>query len=283
MPEDKKGAKKENLHMSGLTNIAICKENQKIISENAYRLDRCQTKFIHSQTKHQAVKVLSPKLIREIERTDIPHGSGCEIEVVNAGSLAYRTDLVMNFANPVNPGGGYLFGAAAQEECLCRESTLYASLSSKAAGEMYLANRNNEDMFDTDYMLLSPCVEVFRNADLELLPEPYTVAVLTIAAPNLYGKAGMVGQKDTDRYMKKRIRQFLKCGAYYGYKTATLGAWGCGAFGHDAKRVAGYFKEILIKEGYQKYYDKIIFAVYDISLEQYNYQCFETAFQTFAR
>lgn len=264
--------------MSGLTNIAICKENQKIISENAYCMNGCQMEFLHSKTKHQDVRVLSPSHIREIEQANIPHGSGCKIEVVNADSFAYRTELVMNFANPVNPGGGYLYGAAAQEECLCRESTLYASLSSKAAEEMYLANRKNEDFFDTDYILLSPCVEVFRNAALELLSEPHTVAVMTVAAPNLHGKAGMASQEDIDCYMKKRIRQYLKCGAYYGYHTLTLGAWGCGAFGHDAERVAGYFKEILMGEGYQTYYDKIIFAVYDTAAGQYNYQCFKMAF-----
>lgn len=97
-------------------------------------------------------------------------------------------------------------------------------------------------------MLLSPYVDVFRNASLELLEKPYTLAVMTIAAPNLYGKASMANQKGIDHYMEKRIRQFLKCGAYYGYKTVTLGAWGCGAFGHDAKRVAEYFRRVLIDE-----------------------------------
>ena len=41
--------------------------------------------------------------------------------------------LVLNFANPVNPGGGVRRGARAQEEDLCRKSSLLLSLESETA------------------------------------------------------------------------------------------------------------------------------------------------------
>nr|WP_298055765.1 poly(ADP-ribose) glycohydrolase domain-containing protein [uncultured Lachnoanaerobaculum sp.] len=66
-------------------------------------------------------------------------------------------------------GGGYKSGACAQEECLCRQSTLYESIRSPKASGMYKYNFKFGTAFDSDYMLLSPVVDVFRN---NLIPHP---------------------------------------------------------------------------------------------------------------
>lgn len=50
--------------------------------------------------------------------------------------------------------------------------------------EMYRYNRKNPSPVDSDYMLLSPNVCVFRGTDGVLLDEPYSVSVFTIPAPN---------------------------------------------------------------------------------------------------
>ena len=59
-----------------------------------------------------------------------------EIQVANETTLGAarrlvaegRRPLALNFANGVTPGGGFLRGARAQEETLCRSSALYLTL-----------------------------------------------------------------------------------------------------------------------------------------------------------
>jgi uncharacterized protein (TIGR02452 family) len=46
--------------------------------------------------------------------------------------------LALNFVNGIHPGGGFLGGARAQEEVLCRSSALYQTLVNDP---MYEAHR----------------------------------------------------------------------------------------------------------------------------------------------
>jgi len=64
---------------------------------------------------------------------------------------------------------------------------------------------------------------------------------------------------------------------YYDYKDLVLGAWGCGAFGHNPYRVANYFYQLLFEEGYRFCFEYIIFAIYDKG-EKKNFNAFSEVF-----
>lgn len=68
---------------------------------------------------------------------------------------------VLNYASARNPGGGYLNGAQAQEESLCRGSALHATLL--RAPEFYAHHRAERSAFYTDRVIHSPGVPVFRD------------------------------------------------------------------------------------------------------------------------
>lgn len=68
-----------------------------------------------------------------------------------------KTNLVaLNFASARNQGGGFLAGAIAQEEDLCRASGLYGCLKRKPL--FYNANIMCDDAFYTHGVLYSPNV-----------------------------------------------------------------------------------------------------------------------------
>jgi uncharacterized protein (TIGR02452 family) len=92
-----------------------------------------------------------------------------------------QTDIVaLNFASARNVGGGFLGGAIAQEEDLCRASALYACIKSKPM--FYNANILCDGSLYTDGIIYSPNVPFFRNDDNEFLEETFPLSIITAPA-----------------------------------------------------------------------------------------------------
>lgn len=93
--------------------------------------------------------------------------------------------VLLNFASARNPGGGFLNGARAQEEDLCRCSGLYPTLTLPQAAPYYEFNRAQRSLHYTDHMIYSPDVPWFRTQGRgTLLAEPFLCSVITAPAPN---------------------------------------------------------------------------------------------------
>ncbi len=253
--------------------IDMAQESIQITKQGWYRKDLRQIRLVGAPYQSFSdVVVFDTDKLTAIQNDDDAFfersfcgSDGCQFFLLDADSFEAARELehplVMNFANSVTPGGGFLYGARAQEESLCRCSTLYASISSGPAMEMYRYNRRHPSPVDSDYMLLSPSVCVFRDADGKLLNEPYPVSVFTIPAPNKRGLARLAPQEELDQVMTDRLHKFLLAAARYGYRNLVLGAWGCGAFGHDTERVAGYFYDLFFEKGLAGYFDTVVFAI----------------------
>lgn len=187
--------------------------------------------------------------------------------------------LVLNLANPVNPGGGVHKGARAQEEDLCRKSSLLMSLESREAKKYYDYNKSLHTYMGSDALMITPYVEIIKDENGELLDDTVVVSVLTCAAPMLSrGKEGM-SEPEYEEMVYNRIMGMLKCAAYLGYKHLVLGAWGCGAFGNDAHVMSDLFYKALKEINYNEHteedlFRRIDFAVLDRTDNQYNFKEF---------
>ncbi|MFJ2157933.1 TIGR02452 family protein [Streptomyces sp. NPDC087856] len=191
------------------------------------------------------------------------------IEVTGESSLEAARRLtgpvaVLNFASARNPGGGFLNGAQAQEEALCRASALYTCLL-EARG-FYDHHRAHRDPFYTDRVIHSPAVPVFRDDKGRLLDEPFTAGFLTAAAPN----AGVVLRTaperaaELPRALAVRAERVLETAVAHGYRRLVLGAWGCGVFRNDPAQVAGAFHALLGPGGrFAAAFEHVVFGVLD--------------------
>jgi uncharacterized protein (TIGR02452 family) len=190
-----------------------------------------------------------------------------------------KNPLCLNFASAKNPGGGFQSGAQAQEECLARASGLYPSLTLKM--DYYNANRAHSSSLYTNHMIYSPSVPVFRNDDDVLLPEPYTVSVVTSPAVN----AGAVRQNQPDIIhqikptMEQRIRSVLAVGRHHGHHAIVLGAWGCGVFRNNPAEIAQWFADALQSDPrFVGAFDYVVFAVLDVAQNMPTFNAFRDVF-----
>lgn len=297
-----------------MDNVQVLCETLDIIRDRCYPKDgyRCCLK-LQPEEISEAI-YLSPERVAELKAAPgekITYFTGrCAHPVTNQDSFTaarkmvgwerYKHDaahdhpeadpnrvLVLNFANPFQPGGRVRQGARFQEEDLCRKSTLLLSLESKDAAPYYAAHRASGSPLASDAILLSPNVEIFRGADNELLRESLVVSVLTCAAPMV--NAGVRPAEDElEQLLYDRIMGMLHTAAAYRYHYLVLGAWGCGGFGNDAAQIARLFFQTL-KDfrrsgcGYteEDYFRCVEFAVLDHSPTQYNFSCFERQFENF--
>jgi len=168
--------------------------------------------------------------------------------------------LALNFANGVSPGGGFLGGARAQEEVLCRSSGLYATLR---GDHMYDVHRRQESDDSSDWAILSPDVPVFRSDAGTTLGSPWPLSFITCAAPY----APSVGQPRSGDLLQARIHRVFQIARAYGYKTLVLGAWGCGAFANDPGRTARDFRAALQSQ-FEGSFDQVVFAIADWSRDR---------------
>lgn len=168
--------------------------------------------------------------------------------------------LALNFANGVHPGGGFLSGARAQEEVLCRSSALYLTL---AGDPMYDAHRQRPRPDSTDWAILSPDVPVFRTDCGQPLAKPWLLSFITCAAP----VAPVIGQPEAGGLLEARIHRVLAIAAAYGYTVLILGAWGCGAFGNAPQRTAEDFRHAL-ETAFAGAFSGVRFAITDWSPER---------------
>ena len=244
--------------------FVIAQETMQITKDRQYEVDG---KIVHfPDVDTEEVIPYDPDLGAEmIEVKKRANGAG-RIIVTNEDSFEaaarYKNPLVMSFANALHPGGGFKMGSNAQEESLCRASTLYESISSEKGKLMYDFNTNHPSKVWSDFMMISPNVCVFRNREGELLAKPYVVGVITVPAPNRAGPAFRLPKKKTAEAMEQRLRIMLSVAYLNNYRNLVLGAWGCGVFRNEAKDVAEHFRKVLIDEGYAKYFNEICFAIH---------------------
>jgi uncharacterized protein (TIGR02452 family) len=173
----------------------------------------------------------------------------------------------LNFASATHPGGGFLSGARAQEEYLCRSSALYLTLKDCPMYDDHRKYQDDDGCFFTDAMIYSPDVPVFRDDDHSLLPSPHLASFISCAAPIAKFASLDLKLAYLPEFLRWRISKILSVAQWNCHNSLILGAWGCGAYGNDGYEVADIFYQALTVE-FAGSFKEVTFAIVDTSPEE---------------
>ena len=265
--------------MSELANIRITRETLRIVAESSYRVGGADVRF--PDVDFRAAEVWRMEdLVPSGEPVSGQLGERrISVENIDVLEMALRLDnpLVLNFANAHFAGGGFYLCANAQEESICRRSTLYASLKSPEAKKFYRENNLHIRRAEADTLVYSPNVVVFRNERCELLSEPRMVSVVSAAAPNRRALGVFLSRRALESVFERRVRMIMELALRKGHRNLVLGAWGCGAFGNSPALVAECFRKVVVDERYADRFDFVGFAI-PYRRNDRNFRAFERCF-----
>jgi uncharacterized protein (TIGR02452 family) len=199
---------------------------------------------------------------------EVQHTEGTKqglVKVFNTNTFNAASTLVkegysvaaLNMASGVSPGGGVVRGSNAQEESLCRESTLYPCLNTEPLWvNYYKYHKSLDGAAYTDAVIYTPGIMVLRRPR-------FSVNIVSVAAPNL--KRCTIDTKTSAGIIKTRVAKVMDICASKGDTAIVLGALGCGAFENDAVLVSSELKTLLFDEAYAKLFEKVYFAVLGVT------------------
>lgn len=257
----------------------VCENNDSL--KNSIEKSRLEQKIYWEGEKieHGQPRVAAPvKLVLSKQKT---------VEATRKYAEDGKKVCILNFASSVTPGGGVLIGAQAQEECICRVSTLYFAISDKnTAGRFYdkhweLIREKKMNRRNTDDIIYTPNVVVVcdESSGEKMLSEEewYTVDVITCAAPDIRITNDETeyrpGSEELYREFVKRWRCILAAGAKHKADVLILGAFGGGVFANPPELVARAFCDAVVD--FKNYFDTIEFAIYSSGEDNINYSKFE--------
>lgn len=267
--------------------IKVFTHNLDIFRDGAYRTetDRVVTLPVSGSFVDESELFSAPIVLPEDYKK-----SDTEISVINKDCILVTRQLVeqgynpavLNMASLYHPGGGVLQGSGAQEEELCRRSTLAISLYQFSLpggrygdlADMVRVKRRAEryPMDNTYGGIYSPDITFFRGTQEEgyaLLDEPFRAGVISVASLNYNPKHGHntldngnIPEADKP-VLKEKIRTILRIGHLKGHDSLVLGALGCGAFCTPPAQMARLFHEVMDEQEFQGRFRKIVFAIID--------------------
>lgn len=274
--------------------IEVYKNNLEVYRQWGYVTDSGkEVELTDKQKTLDATKVYSKPFSVEnnpvrFDKTDlVVEPLGC----LEAGLKMMERGLnpaILNFADAYEACGMYNEGSNAQEESLCRESTLpptlYQYYKKLWARKSSVPMRETPGYpMDKNYGGIYSKVTVFREGPLggfRFLETPYDTAVISVACLRFTRKSLDENGVDTNHsdieyrdehtgswtpegkeIMCNKVRTIYRIAIENGHDSVVLGAWGCGVFKQRREHIARLFVSVVNEPEFKGKLKELFFAV----------------------
>lgn len=268
--------------------LRVYKNNAKIFADWQYQAQSGKIVQLGDRQAHlDATKVYRDVADASgVPARDAATVTGCANEdcLVVAHTLINKglNPAVLNLADALHACGGYNKGMGAQEESICRASTLSLTLYqyfnkswAKKAGVPFRGESAYPipERFGGIY---SPGVTVFRdNASkgFALREEPFRTAIISVPAlnlrrndrnrtDNLQYRADDGGfTPEGEQVMLDKIRTIYRIALLNGHDSLVLGAFGCGVFRLKPELVSEIFHRVLQEAEFRNKFHTVVVAI----------------------
>jgi hypothetical protein len=264
-------------------NYPDCLWRRGILRDTVEKLLKNNDKYVNQAQKNHDRWVSEAKQSINSEKIHVLAGDWGDITQQRSQATG-NIYAVLNMANAYTPGGGYLEGASAQEENIFRRSNCHLAIDdnqmksnkyeySKEMNDL-INGENNEVYLDAKTPRVCIKGREIITGGLNGQPKEYQgyddlgednyflFYELRAAADNLRDKNNQIDvSKYNETSMRKKIAAQFSTLKKSGIKHVILSAFGCGAFGNPADKVAQLYQEELEKN--LDHFEDVTFAIYN--------------------
>src|SRR3989338_1011070 len=210
--------------------------------------------------------------------------SGTILQVIEGDCLESALELKLQLKlNPLmlvngsatHPGGGYLNGSFAQEEDMCRRSSLALSLDDPF--KMDDSRSWSYPLPEFGGVYVGDCFVIRKSSKegYQFLDQIVTMSMFSMAAySNPPVENRVIGKDENGKdiiecflaskltlNMKKKIASLFEVALQKGHDSLVISSIGCGAYSNPTYHIATLFKEVLSMEAYKDKFKIVLFSI----------------------
>lgn len=209
--------------------------SQNNIADEIWNSKRCN---LNKLTVNQKKILIEKFKVTKLIKFNLGKGFTGQVYIKCDDMISYVQNLripnwkigVLNMANAITPGGGFVSGDRAQEEALCSRTNLYIGL--------LMAQKMGNYPLKTGHSFVIDGVNILLDNNFKFIQNNKNLAIISAAAKHYSSENEALADKQMKDIMVQNWLSIIYAGSIANVDELVISALGCGAFNNPAEEVA---------------------------------------------